>query len=148
MQQICTSLSSGNTVFKLNEGENCKILLGILMQVLMGVQTNSLWEFKCNLTCLLNLPINIGTNHMPNMKTCSVYHWNQNRNKAENKCSSLQQRYLFTCFFGFKAFLVCIKDRTYLRMAITAYCFSIFGSIFGALFCLLIKKLILECDTI
>ena len=34
------------------------------------------------------------------------------------------------------------------RMAIPFYCFSIFGSIFGALFCLLIKKLILECDTI
>ena len=31
---------------------------------------------------------------------------------------------------------------------IPAYCFSIFGSIFGALFCLLIKNLILECDTI
>ena len=43
---------------------------------------------------------------------------------------------------------VCVKDRTCLRMAIPAYCFSIFGSIFGALFCLLIKKLILECDTI
>ena len=41
---------------------------------------------------------------------------------------------------------VCVKDRTYLRMAIAA--FSIFGSTFGALFCLLIKKLILECDTI
>ena len=33
-------------------------------------------------------------------------------------------------------------------MAIPAYCFSIFGSIFGALFCLLIKKFILECDTV
>ena len=43
---------------------------------------------------------------------------------------------------------VCVKDRTCLRMAIRAYCFCIFGSIFGALFCLLIKKLILECDTI
>ena len=43
---------------------------------------------------------------------------------------------------------LCVKDRTCLRMAIPAYCFSIFGSIFGALFCLLIKKLILECDTI
>ena len=148
MQQICTSLSSGNTVFKLNEGENCKILLGILMQVLMGVQTNSLWEFKCNLTCLLNLPINIGTNHMPNMKTCSVYHWNQNRNKAENKCSSLQQRYLFTFLFDYKALFLCVKDRACLRMAIPVYCFNIFGSILG-LFCLLIKKLIfIACKTI
>ena len=43
---------------------------------------------------------------------------------------------------------VCVKDRTCLRMAIPAYCFSIFGSIFGALFCLLIKKLILEYDII
>ena len=81
------------------------------------------------------------------MKTCSVYHWNQNRNKAENKCSSLQKRYLFIYLLDCKALFVCVKDRTCLRMAIPAYCFSIFGSIFGALFCLLIK-LILECDTI
>ena len=34
------------------------------------------------------------------------------------------------------------------RMAIPAYCFSIFESIFGVLFCLLIQKLILGCETI
>ena len=33
-------------------------------------------------------------------------------------------------------------------MSMAAYCFSIFGSIFGALFSLLTKKLILGCDTI
>ena len=82
------------------------------------------------------------------MRTCSVYHWNQNRNKAENKCSLLQKRYLFICLFGFKALFVCAKDRTCLRMAIPDYCFIIFGSTFGALFFLAIKKLILECDTI
>ena len=43
---------------------------------------------------------------------------------------------------------VCVKDRKCLRTAIPVYCFSIFGSIFGAFFCLLIKMLILECDTI
>ena len=82
------------------------------------------------------------------MKTCSVYDWNQNGNKAENKRSLLQKRYLFICLFDYKALLVCVKDRTCLRMAIPAYCFSMFGSIFGALFCLLTKKLILGCDTI
>ena len=50
--------------------------------------------------------------------------------------------------FDYKAFFACVKDRTCLRMEIPAYCFNIFGSIFGALFCLLIKKLILGCDTI
>ena len=85
---------------------------------------------------------------MPNMKTCSGYHWNQNRNEAGNKCSSMQWRYLFICLFDYKALFFCVKDRTCLRMTIPAYCFSIFGSIFGVLFCLLIKKLILECDTI
>ena len=55
-------------------------------------------------------------------------------------------RGIYLCLFECKALFVCVKDRTYLRMAITA--FSIFGSIFGALFCLLFKKLILECDTI
>ena len=52
--------------------------------------------------------------------------------------------FLFNC----KALFVCVKDRTCLRIAIPAYCLSIFGSIFGALYYLLIKKLILGCDTI
>ena len=82
------------------------------------------------------------------MKTCSAYHWNQNRNKAENKWSLLQYIYSFICLFDYKALLVCVKDRTCLRMAIPADCLSIFGSIFGALFCFLIKKFILGCDTI
>ena len=34
MQQICASLSTGNTVFKLNEGRNFKTPLDVLMQVL------------------------------------------------------------------------------------------------------------------
>ena len=94
----------------------------------------------------MNLYIDIGTRYIQNMKTCSVYHWNQNRNKADNKCSSLQQRYLFV-YLTIKL-LVCVKDSTCLWMATPVYCFSIFGSIFGVLFCLLIKELILGCDTI
>ena len=74
------------------------------------------------------------------MKTCSVYHWNQNRNKVENKCSSLQQTYLFICLFDHKAFFVCAKDRACLRMAIPAYCFSIFGSILVPYFVYLLKR--------
>ena len=56
--------------------------------------------------------------------------------------------YLSIYLFDYKAWFVCLKDRTCLWMAIPAYCFSIFGSIFGVLFCLLIKKLIIEFDTI
>ena len=50
------------------------------------------------------------------------YHWDQNRNKAENKCSSLQYRYSFICLFicNYKALFVCVKDRTCLRRAIPA----------------------------
>ena len=57
---------------------------------------------------------------------------------------------VFICLFMFdyKVLLVCVKDRTCLRIAISAYCFNIFGSIFGVLFCLLTKKLILGCKTI
>ena len=55
----------------------------------------------------------------------------------------MQYRCLFIWLVDHKALFVCIKDRTCLRMAITAYHFNIFGSIFGALFCSLIKKLIL-----
>ena len=57
--------------------------------------------------------------------------------------------YLFTVFiFNSKPLFVCVKDRVCLKVAIPAYCFTIFGSIFGVLFCLLIKKLILGSKTI
>ena len=55
----------------------------------------------------------------------------------------MQYGCLFIWLFDNKALLVCIKDRTCLRMAIPAYHFNIFGSIFGALFCSLFKRLIL-----
>ena len=106
-------------------------------------------ECKCNLICLLNLYIDVETSYKPHMKDCSVYYWNQNRNKAENKYSSLQWRYsLISYWFDYKVLCVCVKDRICLRMAIPAYCFNIFGSIFGLLFFLLVKKLILVCKTI
>ena len=57
--------------------------------------------------------------------------------------------YLFTVFiFNYRPLFVCVKDRACLKLAITAYCFTTFGSIFGVLFCLLIKKLILGSKTI
>ena len=68
-----------------NEGKNCKYSLGILMQY------NLLF---------LNLYIDIGSKYITNMKTCSVCHWKQNKNKAGIKFSSL---------------------------AIPGYCFNIFG---------------------
>ena len=60
----------------------------------------------------------------------------EQKHKAENKCNSLQSRCLFICLFIFdyKALLVCVKNRTCLRIAIPAYCFNIFGSVFGILF--------------
>ena len=52
--------------------------------------------------------------------------------------------YLFTVFiFNSKALFVCVKDRVCLKVAIPAYFFNSFGSIFGVLFCLRFKKLIL-----
>ena len=56
----------------------------------------------------------------------------------------LKERYLFIFLFifDFKALFFCVKDRTCLTIAMPAYCFNIFGSIFSILFCLLIKKLI------
>ena len=58
--------------------------------------------------------------------------------------------YLFTVFtfINYKALFACVKDRACLKIEIPAYCFNIFGSIFGVLFCLLIKKLILGSKTI
>ena len=37
----------------------------------------------------LEFYIDIKTRYITNIKTCLVYHWNQNRNKIENKLSSL-----------------------------------------------------------
>ena len=92
--------------------------------------------------CLLNLYIDIGTRSITKMKTCSIHHWNQNRNTAENKCISLQ--YLFICLFIFDymALFLRVKDMTCLRIKIPAYSCNIFGSIFGVLLCLLIKKFV------
>ena len=51
---------------------------------------------------------------------------------------------LFTVFiFNYKAPFVCVKGKACRKIAIPAYCFNIFGSMFGDLFCLHIKKLIL-----
>ena len=51
--------------------------------------------------------------------------------------------YMFTVFtFNSKTLFVCVKGRVCLKVAIPVY-FNIFRSIFGVLFCLLIKKLIL-----
>ena len=57
--------------------------------------------------------------------------------------------YLFTVFiFNPKSLFVCVKENVCLKVAIPSYCFNIFGSIFGVLFCALIKKLILGSNTI
>ena len=43
--------------------------------------------------------------------------------------------YLFTVFiFNSKPLFVCVKDRLCLKVAISAYRFKMFGSIFGVLF--------------
>ena len=90
-------------------------------------------------------------------------HWNQVYTKRENLFStSLESKqkqgreqmqftaveiFIYLFIWLIKPCL-CVKDATCLRMAIPAYYFSIFGSIFGVLFCLLIKKFILRCSTI
>ena len=110
------------------------------------------WEFECNLLCLLSL---------------YNRYWNQVHTKHENLfCTSLVSKqkqareemqfivvevfiYLFTVFtFNHKVLFICVKDRASLKIAIPAYCFNIFGSIFGVLFCLLLQKLILGSKTI
>ena len=67
------------------------------------------------------------------------------RQRINTVCCS---RGIYLCLFDYNDLFVCVKNRTCLRMAIPAYCFNIFGSSFGVLFYLLIKKLILECKSI
>ena len=79
------------------------------------------------------------------MKTCSVY-WYQNRKSQRiNAVDRSRGIYVsvYSIIFNSKAQFVCVKDRVCLKVAIPAYCFTIFGSMFGVLFCLLIKKLLL-----
>ena len=56
--------------------------------------------------------------------------------------------YLRLFLFNYRALFVCVTDKTFLRIAIQAYRFKIFRSIFGLLFCLLDKKLILRSKPI
>ena len=83
------------------------------------------------------------------MKTCSVHLGIRTETKQRiNAVHCTRGMYLCLFIFDYKALLVCVKDRTCLRMAIPAYCFNIFGSVFIVLFCLYIKKLILGCKTV
>ena len=86
----------------------------------------------------LEFYIDLAAIYIPNMETY-LYHWNQNRNQAENKGSSLENKgssvevfiYLRLFMFDYRALLVCVTDKTCLRIAIPPYCFNIFRSIFG-----------------
>ena len=83
------------------------------------------------------------------MKTCSVYHWNQSRKwQAINAVHCSRGIFSSVFFYLIIKLFVYVKDRTCLRIAKPANYFNIFGSIFGVLFCLLIKKLILGSKAI
>ena len=54
--------------------------------------------------------------YISSMKTCLVYHWNQNRNKAENKYSHWSRSislfiYLFICIWLKSSSCLCKKQR-------------------------------------
>ena len=50
--------------------------------------------------------------------------------------------------YDYRALFVWVNNRTCQKIVILAYCFNIFGSIFGVWLCLLIRKLILGSKTI
>ena len=88
-------------------------------------------------------------------------YWNQVHTKHEKLFSiSLESKekqgrrqiqfIVFICLFIFdyKSLFACVKNKTYLRIAVPASSSNIFGSIFGVLLCLHIKKLILGSKTI
>ena len=109
------------------------------------------WKFKCNLLCLLNLYNRYWNQvHTKHKKLFSILVSKQKQAREKMQLIEVEVFiYLFTVFsFNSKALLVCVKDRVYLKVAIPAYCCNIFGSIFGVLYCLLIKKLILGNKTI
>ena len=53
------------------------------------------------------LYIDIGTRYIPSVKTY-FYHWNQNTNKTDNKCSSLQRRYLVIYVYLYLIIELCL----------------------------------------
>ena len=79
-------------------------------------------------------------------ETRQLLGWNTNLFKAMGVRTESSRGINLSVYLIIK--LVCVKGRTCLRMAIPAYCFNIFESIFGVLFSLLIRKLILGCKTI
>ena len=108
MQQICVSISAGNTVSKLKSEQNLQNVTRYpdadVNKFLKG------WNFKCNLLCLLNL---------------YNRYWNQVHTKHENLFSILVSKqkqargemqlevfiYLFRVFiFNFEALFVCVKE--------------------------------------
>ena len=56
------------------------------------------------------------------MNTSSLYHWNKKRSKVENNCGSMQQKFLFICFFIIVE--SCLYDRQ--ESSNTRHCFKIF----------------------
>ena len=82
MKQTWVKLSARNTVFKQKWGSKLPNFTRYPVTNING-SLNTIY-------CLLNLYIDIGTRYIPKMKKFSVYYWNQPRNNAEKKRSSLQ----------------------------------------------------------
>ena len=82
--------------------------------------------------------------YITNMKTCSIIGIRTVTSQRINAVLCSRGIYLSAYLYLIIKLFVCVKDRICLRIAIPAYYFNIFGSIFGVLLFLLIKKLILE----
>ena len=111
------------------KGKKCKISLGVQMQIVNKLVMG--WGFKCNLLCLRIYIIDIGTD------TYQTWNLVQYLFGIRTEISQIRNAvevfiYLFTVsIFNYKVLFICVKDRAYLKIAIPAYCFNIFGSIFG-----------------
>ena len=63
------------------------------------------------------------------------------RTETRQKINAVHcSRGIYLPFYFYKALFACVKDSACLMIAILVYCLTIFGSVFGVLFCLKLVK--------
>ena len=110
----------------LNEGKNGNISLGCLMQFTVFFEfTYKYWNLiRTKQEILLNISLEL----------------KQRKGREQMQFIPVEVFIYLLFIFDCKALFVCVKDSICLRIAISAYYFSIFGSIFDVLFSLLFKS--------
>ena len=83
------------------------------------------------------------------MKTCSVCHWNQNKQGRGPLQFITLEIFIYLPVYLYRTVELCLLVKeTAIEKQYQPTALTFFGSVFGVLFCLLIRKLILGSKTI